>query len=100
MVREIQDSFLTEITDEEGAMVSGGFGFNPLNWLPDVSVYVDPDGNPDTDSNYYIGNFNDKPTQWEGVKWEIRVGEDTWAKGYGKTPGYLKSWLQDQGVNV
>ncbi|AFY57405.1 hypothetical protein Riv7116_4999 [Rivularia sp. PCC 7116] len=100
MISEKQDSFLTEITDEEGAMVSGGFNLNPLSLLPDVSVYIDPDGNPDTDSNYYIGNFNDKPTQFPGVKWEIRLGEDTWAKGYGKTPGYLKSWLKDQGVNV
>ena len=104
MIIETQDSFLTEITDEEGAKVSGGFalsiGFNILDLLPDVSAYVDPDGNPQTHPNYYIGNFNDQPTKWEGVKWEIRVGEDTWAKGYGRTPGYLKSWLQEQGVNV
>jgi hypothetical protein len=88
----------TELTPEEASSISGGW--NILDFLPQVSAYVDPDGNPQTNPNYYIGNFNDKPTQWPGVKWEIRIGEDTWAKGYGNTPDYLRAWLKDRGINV
>lgn len=93
-----ENSLYTELTPEEEASVSGGW--NILDFLPQVSAYVDPDGNPKTRPNYYFGNFNQRPSAWPGVKWEIRVGNNTWAKGYGQTPGYLLDWLRRKGVRI
>jgi hypothetical protein len=80
-VDNVNDLLFTDLTIEEESSASGGW-FD--RYLPSGVFFTVPG----TDNKYYFGDYNNKPSEWEGAKWGIRINGETAAKGYYRTFGW------------